>query len=106
MTFRHYKTYHQLSHYYLCWLDGETEIVSKGEFIEIGVLREYVSYIFEKLQDLHDDNETTRILQSFITPEALRRKAIRLACEKCKKVRKSVVGYISHVRFCQQEVLV
>lgn len=45
-----------------------------------------------------------RILQSMVNPDALRKKAIRLACERCDKVMKSVVGYVSHVRFCQKKV--
>ncbi|XP_065212541.1 uncharacterized protein LOC135840117 isoform X2 [Planococcus citri] len=79
MTFRHYKNYHQVSHYYLSWIEGDQEI------------------------DLNDDSDVVRILQSSITPDALKKKAIRLACEKCGDVRKSVVGYVSHVRFCQKE---
>lgn len=29
MTLRHYMRNHQISHYYLCWLEDEREIVNK-----------------------------------------------------------------------------
>ncbi|XP_060869788.1 uncharacterized protein LOC132944454 isoform X2 [Metopolophium dirhodum] len=78
MTFNEYRTKHYSKHFNLCWIDGE-EILDLGNY----------DTILNKLKQ-------------FIPFSIVRKRGVKLCCEDCKTVKKSLSGFASHVIFCNK----
>ncbi|XP_025193705.1 uncharacterized protein LOC112593511 [Melanaphis sacchari] len=78
MTLYEYRTNHYSKHFNLCWIDGE-----------------------EKL-DLENYDTVLNKLKQFIPFSAVRKRSVKLCCEDCKTIKKSISGFASHVIFCNK----
>ncbi|XP_015366814.1 PREDICTED: uncharacterized protein LOC107163755 isoform X2 [Diuraphis noxia] len=78
MTFIEYRTHHYSKHFNLCWIDGE------------------------EILDLENYDAILNKLKQFIPFSAVRKRSVKLCCEDCKTVKKSISGFASHVIFCNK----
>ncbi|KAF0748584.1 General transcription factor 3C polypeptide 2, partial [Aphis craccivora] len=76
MIFEEYKNKHKHTHYNLCWLEGEEKI------------------------DYLNEQKLVVLLRAILKNSTAKKKFI---CEWCKDLKKSVVGFASHVKKCAIE---
>ncbi|KAE9535993.1 hypothetical protein AGLY_007894 [Aphis glycines] len=78
MTFYKYRTSHYSKHYNLCWIDGDV------------------------IPDLENYDIVLNKLKQFIPFSAVRNRTVKLCCEDCKTIKKSIAGFASHAIFCNK----
>ncbi|XP_050421092.1 uncharacterized protein LOC126833675 isoform X3 [Adelges cooleyi] len=77
MLYREYEEKHKNKHYNLCWLKGEKEV------------------------DFDDETTTQDLVRKSLPVNAAREKKIMLSCEWCDIVKRSIPGFVSHLKKCQ-----
>ncbi|VVC33262.1 Hypothetical protein CINCED_3A011483 [Cinara cedri] len=78
MTYKEYHLKHCSSHYNLCWIDGEDKLDLGNYDTVLNKLRQYMPF------------------------KVTRNRGVNLTCEDCQTVKKSIVGFASHVIFCNK----
>lgn len=78
MTFNEYRTNHCSKHLNLCWIDGE------------------------EILDLENYDTVLNKLKQFIPFSVVRKRSVKLCCEDCKTVKRSISGFASHVIYCSK----
>ncbi|XP_050546484.1 uncharacterized protein LOC126908455 isoform X2 [Daktulosphaira vitifoliae] len=78
MTYKEYYNKHMAKHYNLCWIDGEDKPNFDNYEVVLSLLKQYIPF------------------------KVVRNRGVKLTCEDCKTVKKSLPGFASHIVFCKK----